>query len=175
MRSNRQTIRTVGHGTRTVGELASLLNSAGVTTVVDVRRYPTGRRQPHFAKERLLVDLPALGIAYESWSEELGGRRRAQASAPSTSWRNPSFAAYAAYTKEPVFRMALAELERRADQGEAIAIMCAETLWWRCHRRLIADALVHDGFAVRHLIETPPGKLHRWPQVDAILDARSVA
>ena len=164
MKTQREAIRTIGHGTRTTEDLAALLRAAGVTTVIDVRRYPLGRRQPHFAQGRLQVDLPARGIAYEAWSEELGGRRPAPPSSFMTHWRTPAFAAYAAYTTEPAFRNALAELERRADEGSAIAIMCAETLWWQCHRRLIANELVQDGFAVLHLIESAPGSVHRWPQ-----------
>ena len=163
MRSRREAIRTIGHGTRTTEELASVLHSAGVTAVIDVRRYPVGRRQPHVATERLVVDLPALGIAYEAWSEELGGRRGVPQRPSASTWRNPAFAAYAEYMERPDFRTALRELERRADIGSAFAIMCAETLWWRCHRRLIADALVSDGFEVRHLIHAGPGTVHHLP------------
>jgi uncharacterized protein (DUF488 family) len=171
MRSKREAIRTIGHGTRTTEELVSVLHSAGVTSVIDVRRYPLGRRQPQFAMERLAVDLPAEGISYEAWSEELGGRRGAPPTSFVTRWRTPGFAAYAAYMEQSEFRTALAELEKRATAGLAIAIMCAETLWWQCHRRLIADALVRDGFKVRHLIEAAPGTPHRWPQRDSATDA----
>ena len=164
MRSQREAIRTIGHGTRTIDELASVLHSAGVTRVIDVRRYPLGRRQPQFARERLAVDLPTRGIAYESWADTLGGRREKPPKSFVTRWRTPGFIAYEAYMTQPQFRAALAELERRADAGERIAIMCAETLWWQCHRRLIANALVHDGFQVRHLINAAPGAVHEWPQ-----------
>ena len=167
MTSPSQAIRTIGHGNRTIEELLSALHSAGVTNLIDVRRYPLGRRQPHFAKERLAVDLPAQGISYEAWSEELGGRRGAPPPSFVTRWRTPGFAAYAAYMEQSEFRVALAELERRAAEGVAIAIMCAETLWWRCHRRLIADALVRDGFEVRHLIGAGPGTPHRLFRADS--------
>lgn len=155
------TLWTVGHGTRTTDDLADLLRSAGITTLIDVRRYPEGRRQPHLARERLAADMARLGIAYEWWGETLGGRRGGSAPARASSpWRSPGFAAYAAYMVTDAFRTGLAALEARVKTGEALAIMCAETLWWRCHRRLIADALTLDGFEVRHLLDKPPGTPH---------------
>lgn len=168
-RSEPRLVWTVGHGTRTTDSLADLLQAAGVATVIDVRRYPEGRRQPHLSRERLEVDLPRLDVRYEWWGEALGGRRPAPpASALPSPWRSPGFAAYAAYMLTDVFRVALSSLEGRATAGEDLAVMCAETLWWRCHRRLIADALVSDGLAVRHLIHQPPGLEHRisTPSVD---------
>jgi len=164
MRPLREPIRTIGHGTRTTDELVAVLRAAGINTVIDVRRYPRGRRQPQFSMERLMADLPARGIAYEAWGDDLGGRRPAPPPPSVSKWTSPGLAAYDAYTAEPEFRAALLRLEERADRGEAIAIMCAETLWWRCHRRLIANELVRDGFRVLHLIEAPPGKLHQWPR-----------
>ena len=158
----RPVIRTIGHGTRTTDELAALLSSARVATLIDVRRYPMGRRQPHLSRERLAIDLPRRGLGYEWWGEALGGRRSVTAEmVPGSGWRQPAFAAYSAYTASPVFRDALAELEKRASAGEALAIMCAETVWWRCHRRLIADTLLLDGFSVEHLIDRVPGRPHR--------------
>jgi uncharacterized protein (DUF488 family) len=161
---------TVGHGTRSTVSLAGLLAAAGATTVIDVRRYPAGRRQPRFARDRLEADLPALGISYEWWGEPLGGRRPMPV-APTTGspWRSHGFIAYAAHMRSDAFRTALAALEARARAGEALAIMCAETRWWRCHRRLIADALVFDGFAVRHLIDEPPGMAHEISAASAVM------
>lgn len=158
----RPVIRTIGHGTRTTDELVSLLSAAGVVTLIDVRRYPAGRRQPHLSRERLAADLPERGVAYEWWGEALGGRRSATgATGADSGWRSPAFAAYSAHMSTPEFQSALAELEERASAGEGLAIMCAETVWWRCHRRLIADALTLDGFAVEHLIDRVPGRPHR--------------
>lgn len=154
-------MRTIGHGTRTTEELASILRAAGVETLIDVRRYPAGRRQPHFSRFRLESDLPPLGIAYEWWGEALGGRRTGELpAAAGGTWRSPAFAAYSAYMESGPFRAALATLEERARGGEALALMCAETVWWRCHRRLIADALVRDGLEVEHLIDRVPGRAH---------------
>lgn len=159
------TVRTIGHGTRRTDELVELLRAAGVETLVDVRRYPAGRRQPHLSRERLAVDLPQRGLAYEWWGDELGGRRVADAATLAASpWRNAAFAAYDAYVRTPPFRSALDALEARAAAGESLAIMCAETVWWRCHRRLIADALVSDGLAVEHIIDRVPGRPHRLRQ-----------
>lgn len=162
-------IWTVGHGTRATDGLAGLLMAAGATTVIDVRRYPAGRRQPRFARERLQTDLPALGISYEWWGEALGGRRPMPVSPTTESpWRSQGFVAYAAHMRSDAFRTALAALEEQVRAGEALAVMCAETRWWRCHRRLIADALVFDGFAVRHLIDQPPGVTHEISEASAV-------
>ncbi|HET7028035.1 MAG TPA: DUF488 domain-containing protein [Candidatus Limnocylindrales bacterium] len=162
------TIRTIGHGRRTTEELAALLRAAGVETLIDVRRYPAGRRQPNLSRERLAADLPPLGIRYEWWGEALGGRRTAdRATIAASRWRTPAFAAYEAYMETPEFRHALVTLENRARAGEQIAIMCSETVWWRCHRRLIADALVADGLGVEDLIDGVPGRPHPGPPVDS--------
>jgi uncharacterized protein (DUF488 family) len=163
-------IWTVGHGTRATAALAALLKSAGVATVIDVRRYPAGRRQPRFARERLEVDLPSLGLGYEWWGDALGGRRPMPVPPdPESPWRSHGFIAYAAYMRSDAFRTALAALEARARDGMALAVMCAETRWWRCHRRLIADALVFDGLTVRDLIDKPPGVAHEISAASAIM------
>jgi uncharacterized protein (DUF488 family) len=163
-------IWTIGHGTRSTNGLAGLLTAAGATTVIDVRRYPAGRRQPRFARERLETSLPALGINYEWWGEALGGRRPMPVPpATASPWRSHGFIAYAAHMRSDAFLTALAALESRAQAGDALAIMCAETRWWRCHRRLIADALVFDGFAVRDLIDRPPGVPHEISSASAVM------
>ena len=139
-----------------------MLQWAGVETLVDVRRYPTGRRQPHLSRERLNADLPAAGIGYEWWGEALGGRRAADRSViEASAWRTPAFAAYEDHMASAEFRRALGGIQDRAAAGESLCIMCAETVWWRCHRRLIADALTRDGFLVEHLIDRVPGRPHR--------------
>lgn len=169
-------IRTIGHGTRATEQLAGLLRSAGVARVIDVRRSPAGRRQPHLSLERLAADLPALGVAYEWWGEAMGGlRHRAPGPSRHPAWRTPGYRAYAEHMDTPPFREALARLEELARGGEDVAIMCAETLWWRCHRQLIADALTLDGFEVRHLVDRPPGEPHRLnPAVRRDDDGRPV-
>lgn len=159
--SSRPTVWTVGHGTRATADLAALLREAGVARVLDVRRFPASRRNPQFARERLAVELPILGLGYDWRGQALGGRRSLGAADRAGAWRNAAFRAYAAYMQSEVFRSALTDLEVEIAAGEHVVLMCAETLWWRCHRRLIADALVLDGFPVRHLIDRPPGRPHQ--------------
>ncbi len=151
-------IWTIGHGTRATAELAGLLRDAGIERLIDVRRFPGSRRNPHLAREALATALPAAGIAYE-WREDLGGRRRLEAGNTNTAWRDEAFRAYAGYMATDAFRSALRDLEAEAETAR-VAIMCSETLWWRCHRRLVADALALDGFEVRHLIDRPLGDRH---------------
>jgi len=146
------TIYTVGHGNRTTEELAAILRGAGVRLLVDVRRFPASRRNPHLAREALAADLPQLGIDYVWHGEELGGRRRQAKQSRHTSWKVPGFRAYADYMDTNEFRAALAKVEEMARSGPALALMCAETLWWRCHRRLISDALALNGVEVVHLL-----------------------
>jgi uncharacterized protein (DUF488 family) len=146
-------------------DIAKLLNATGAKTVIDVRRYPGGRRQPHLSQARLELDFRRRGIGYEWWGEELGGRRSIDASiAAQSRWRSRSFAAYSAYMASADFKRALAELEGRARAGETLALMCAEVVWWRCHRRLIADALTVDEFEVEHIIDRVPGRRHQRPE-----------
>ena len=148
------TVFTVGHGTRSVDELVAVLHSAGVGRLIDVRRYPGSRRSPHLSREALPPALAERGVRYQWWGEELGGRRHA--GPPPTrhpAWRQPAFRAYAEYTETPRFRQAVTALQDEAARPPPLAVMCSETLWWRCHRRLIADALCLRGTPVVHLLD----------------------
>ena len=131
-------MRTVGHGTLAEDELLGVLRAGGVAAVVDVRRFPGSRRSPHFGREAMAGWLPAAGVAY-SWAPELGGRRRPRPGSPHVALANASFRAYADHMGTPEFAAAL---DRLVAQPGPVAVLCAETLWWRCHRRLLADALV---------------------------------
>lgn len=144
------TLFTVGHSTRTTDELVKVLEEAGVEVLIDVRRYPGSRRHPHFSREALGNSLPSAGIGYEWWGEALGGRRRTLPDSPNVAWRVDAFRGYADHLASDEFRTALRHLEELAVRSRP-ALMCAETLWWRCHRRLIADALVAGGHEVIHL------------------------
>ena len=155
-------IYTVGHGTRSTDELTAVLASAGVGRLIDVRRFPGSRRHPHFAREALERSLLAHGVDYEWRGEELGGRRTSS-NQPSrhAAWRSSGFQAYADYMDTEEFRRALDELIADARTGRTLAIMCAETLWWKCHRRLISDSLVARGLTVVHLIDAANQQQHQ--------------
>jgi uncharacterized protein (DUF488 family) len=147
---------TVGHGTASQAQFTELLAAAGVEALVDVRIAPGSRKFPHFGKDELAGWLPAAGVAYR-WEKRLGGFRKLPPDSPDVALRNDSFRAYAAYMRSAEFLGALEGLITQA-ADQAVVIMCSETVWWRCHRRLIADhALLLDGLDVRHLM--PGGKL----------------
>lgn len=143
-------IVTVGHGTLASEELAQLLLGAGITSVIDVRSIPASRRHPQFGREELERWLPVAGAGYR-WEPRLGGFRRALPDSPNVALRNPSFRGYADYMSTPEFGAALRDVVAFS-RRERTTVMCSETLWWRCHRRLIADAAVLLlGRPVRHL------------------------
>jgi uncharacterized protein (DUF488 family) len=145
------TVWTVGHGAKPLGALIETLTGAAIQTLVDVRRFPGSRRHPHFSRAALEESLPAAGITYRWWGEDLGGRRSTSPASRHPAWRQPAFRGYADHMESESFRAAIVELESAARE-RPVAIMCAETLWWRCHRRLIADALVGRGHVVVHLM-----------------------
>ncbi len=150
-------VRTFGHGTASQEEIAALLGDAGVERVVDVRVAPGSRRHPHVSRPELARWLPEHDIGYR-WDKRLGGFRKPPPGSPDTFWQQEAFRGYAAHMRGADFLAAVAELLREPrDQ----VVMCSESLWWRCHRRLIADFLVltsdvtvehlsHDGRLVRH-------------------------
>jgi uncharacterized protein (DUF488 family) len=155
------TVFTVGHGTRSAEELVEILNTAGVAVLVDVRRFPASRRHPRFGREEMERWLSATGVDYVWQGEELGGRRKPAGDATRhPAWRNAAFQGYADHTDSAIFRSAIEDLERKSTSSP-MAILCAETLWWRCHRRLIADTLELRGTKVVHLIT--PGNSQPHP------------
>ena len=143
-------IYTIGHSTRELGEFLDLLAVHRVTQVVDVRRYPASRRHPHFARDALAAALAAVGVAYHH-EPELGGRRTARRDSTNTAWRSASFRGYADYMETSGFEEALTRLRELA-RARPTAVLCAEAVPWRCHRQLIADALVARGEDVRHIL-----------------------
>jgi len=150
-----RTLYTIGHSTRTIEQFLGLLREHGIELLVDVRRFPGSRRHPHFGSAALAASLAEAGIAY-AHAEALGGRRGSEAGAasPNTAWRNEAFRAYADYMATAAFRAALDRLIAQSAQ-RATVIMCAEAVPWRCHRRLITDALLARGVPVADI--TGPG------------------
>jgi len=144
---------TIGHSTRAIEEFIALLRTHGVTQLADVRTIPKSRRHPQFVKEALAASLAAAGVAYRHMPG-LGGLRKPRRDSSNMAWQHHGFRGYADYMETPAFEEALGEL---IDWGAAAstAVMCAEAVWWQCHRRLVADALVARGIEVRHV--TGPG------------------
>jgi len=151
---------TFGHGTATAERMTELLRGAGVTVLVDVRTAPGSRRHPHVARAELERWLPGAGIAYR-WDKRLGGFRKAAPGSPDTAWREDMFRGYAAHMRTDGFLAAVDDLLAQAD-ADLTAVMCAESLWWRCHRRLLADfAVAARGVPVRHLLHDGRVEEHR--------------
>jgi uncharacterized protein (DUF488 family) len=152
------TIFTIGHSIRSVAELVALLREAGVDLLVDVRSVPRSRTNPQFNADALPAELVAAGIGYRH-IRALGGLRhhpKGAPQSPNTLWRNDAFRNYADYAMTEPFRQGLAELRSLAEE-HTCAIMCAEAVWWRCHRRLVADYLLSEGVPVAHIMG--PGKI----------------
>jgi len=153
------TIFTVGHGTRSLDEFLSVLREASVEALADVRRFPGSRRYPHFGHQAMERALGEAGVGYRWWGEALGGRRSGIAQSRHSAIRNKSFRAYADHMDGAEFLVALEELKSVANTAP-LAIMCSETLWWRCHRRHLADVLMMDRFEVVHLIDERSSQTH---------------
>jgi uncharacterized protein (DUF488 family) len=144
-------IWTIGHSNRSFDELLALLQDAGIEYVADVRRFNASRRHPHFGCDEFESALARSGVHYRHFPE-LGGRRgRRQANSPNTAWRVESFNAYADHMTSSEFEVALGALEAIA-QDRRVAVLCSEAVPWRCHRRLISDALVVRGWTVHDII-----------------------
>jgi uncharacterized protein (DUF488 family) len=143
-------ILTVGHSNHEESEFLHLLQAADVELIADVRRYPGSRRQPHFERTALAAVLLQAGIGYRWLGETLGGRRKPLSDSPNGAWESDQFRGYADHMASDEFAAGLAELEELA-RKQRVAVMCAEAWWVRCHRRLIADALLARGWRVLHL------------------------
>jgi uncharacterized protein (DUF488 family) len=146
-------IYTVGHSTRPLDEFIALLRAHGIGQLVDIRSIPRSRRHPHFSSDALSASLHDAGIIYRH-SPALGGMRKPRSDSRNTAWRVEGFRGYADYMETEAFRAALDGLVAFARDAPT-AIMCAEAVWWRCHRQLVADALVARGIEVRHIMAMP--------------------
>ncbi len=154
-----QKLYTIGHSTRTLDEFVAILAADQIKTLVDVRTVPRSRRVPQFNTENLADSLPQQHIRYLHLPD-LGGLRKARPDSPNTGWRNDSFRGYADYMQTPKFESGLNKLMTVATQ-EPTAIMCAEAVPWRCHRSLIADALLVRGWEVIDLFSEKTSKPHK--------------
>ena len=151
-------IRTIGHSTRPIQALIEMLQAHGVQRLIDVRVIPKSRYNPQYNSEALERSLRDAGIAYEH-RKALGGLRHPRKDSPNTGWRNESFRGYADYMQTAEFESALDQLIEAAAR-DAVVIMCAEAVPWRCHRSLIADALTARGLRVEHIMSASKADLH---------------
>jgi uncharacterized protein (DUF488 family) len=162
-------IWTIGHSTRTIDKFISLLEERGIKLLADVRSLPGSKRYPQFNKETLADSLGKVGIRYEHFPE-LGGRRKPREDSPNTAWRNASFRGYADYMETEEFQKGVRRLLDLAADAGPTAIMCAEAVWWRCHRALISDYLKARGIEVIHILDTNKTDLHPYTSVARIVN-----
>jgi uncharacterized protein (DUF488 family) len=163
-------IWTIGHSTRTLEEFLALLDTYGIEALADVRRFPGSRRYPYFQRDALAVSVPAHGIAYQ-WLPQLGGRRRVLRDSPNTAWHNASFQGYADHMASAEFAAGLDELLDFAS-GRRTTLMCAEAVWWRFHRSMLADLLRVRGIEVIHIIDARHTSVHPYTAPARILDGQ---
>ncbi|MFZ0808676.1 MAG: DUF488 domain-containing protein [Candidatus Sulfotelmatobacter sp.] len=164
---------TIGHSTRTIEELIAALQAHQIRTLVDIRAFPMSRRLPQFNREALEASLREAGIRYV-WMQALGGyRKKTRDESPHIALRNKSFRNYADHMLTPEFEQAMAELIALAEDGPT-AYMCAERVYFRCHRMLVSDWLVAHGHEVRHIDAEGPVKAHRMTVEGRMIDGRLI-
>lgn len=161
-------IWTIGHSTHPIDEFTSILNTHGITRIADVRRFAGSRNYPHFNPDALAPTLSATGIAYTALPD-LGGRRKPKPDSMHTAWRNEAFRGYADYMDSADFEAAAVELMTLA-RRDRVAMMCAEGVWWRCHRSMISDYLKVRGWTVLHILGTAAPKEHPYTPVARLVD-----
>jgi uncharacterized protein (DUF488 family) len=164
------TLWTIGHSTHPWEVFVGLLQGAGIEVVADVRLLAGSRRHPQFNGDAMAKALPEAGIAYVP-VRELGGRRRPRPDSPNTAWRNAAFRGYADYMATPAYADARARLASLAMQART-AVMCAEALWWQCHRSLISDDFKAAGWSVLHLQAGSGAKEHPYTGAARLVDGR---
>lgn len=159
---------TIGHSTRSIGEFISTLASQQIETLIDVRSFPGSRRYPQFNKDPLAESLAAAGVTYLHMPE-LGGRRSARKDSHNTALRNAGFRGYADYMETDAFRDGIRRLIEIAKTSRT-SIMCAEALWWRCHRSLISDYLKSEGTEAIHILDAGKIEPHHYTPAARIID-----
>ena len=168
MSEDQPEVWTIGHSTRPIEELIAALISFEIKILVDVRSFPGSRRYPQFNRQQLKVALAEAGIEYLHFPE-LGGRRTARPDSLNMAWRNKMFRGYADYMETPEFRSGIARLLKVAEAGRT-AIMCAEAVWWRCHRSLIADYLKAKDAEVTHIMAAGKSEPHPFTSAARIVN-----
>ena len=167
------TLYTIGHSTRSLDELVEALQAHSIQTLVDIRSFPMSRRLPHFNSESLEKASLAAGIQYV-WMKELGGRRKKSLEdSPNVALRNDSFRNYADYMLTPEFGRAIAELIKLGEQSRT-AYMCAERVYFQCHRMLVSDWLVAHGHEVLHIDDAKPTKPHKLMSEARLIDGQVI-
>lgn len=167
---SQQIIYTIGHSSHTMAEFLEMLQSFDIKTLVDIRSLPGSRKFPQFNKENLEVVLPENGVRYV-YIKGLGGRRKVRKESRNTRWENLSFRGYADYMETADFREAVTELEVLATQVPT-AYMCAEAVWWRCHRSMVSDYLKAAGWRVLHIMDAGKIREHVYTSPAQIVDGR---
>jgi len=162
-------IWTIGHSTRAIEAFISLLEENEIKLLADVRAWPGSKRYPQFNKDALTESLNAHGIYYEHFPE-LGGKRKSKPDSRNTAWRNVSFRGYADYMETEQFQKGIERLLDLSRSNRSIAIMCAEAVWWRCHRSLIADYLKARGVEVLHILGANKVELHPYTPAARIVN-----
>lgn len=168
-RTQTKIIYTIGHSTREVGPFLSLLTAENIQILVDVRKLPGSNKYPHFNQDNLKTTLADEGITYYHLTK-LGGRRNKR-EPNTTRWRNPSFANYATYMKTEDFKAGIKKLEVLALEKRTV-IMCAEAVWWRCHRSMIADFLKVSGWQVIHILDEKHQQEHPYTSPAKIINGK---
>jgi uncharacterized protein (DUF488 family) len=169
------TVFTIGHSTRDLADFSRVLQAHDIRLLVDIRAFPMSRRHPHFNRQHLELWLPEIGCDY-LWEKDLGGRRGKQMPAgesPNIALRNPSFRNYADYMLSDTFRQAIERLLANAEKRNT-AIMCAEQLYFRCHRMLVSDYLVARGHTVLHILDEKPPRPHALTKEARVIDGQLV-
>jgi uncharacterized protein (DUF488 family) len=164
-------IWTIGHSTRSIDDFISLLKKNEIKLLADVRSWPGSKRYPQFNKEALAESLNAHGIRYEHFPE-LGGRRKPNADSRNTAWRNASFRGYADYMETEEFHKGVERLLAVAGEAGPAAIMCAEAVWWRCHRSLISDYLKACEIEVMHILDANKIEPHPFTSAARIVSGK---
>jgi uncharacterized protein (DUF488 family) len=164
------TILTVGHSTRSAEEFKEIILAHQIEALLDIRSFPGSRRYPHFNKPELSDYLDSSGILY-AHMPALGGRRRPTPDSKNTAWQNPSFRAYADHMETEEFQKGIEAL-LELTQTKRTAVMCAEAVWWRCHRSLIADFLKARGVEVIHIIDAKKTESHPYTSAARIVEGR---